>query len=377
MPLDPSIPLRAKTIDLASIAKSGVDSYNSGVQLQQRQQQIDNQTRTTDAKIGQERIKSTVFAASRLKPLLDSGDIEGARSLLERRKANLESRIANGENVNTVETDEALEALANNPDSLKKDVDTLVSLGARQGYIKDNTPSSVREFQYFDNLAPQDQQRFLDVKRDQKGIVIGGDGVSRARGGYADASRSIKESESRGRKEGDLKAQLDLAPAVARSIELAKQVGKEEGISLNELNDRMSNFPNLQKVVGELSELGQIATYTKVGQLADTARRELGLPVGKGAVARVEYISKVDNEILPLLKQTFGAAFSEKEGESLKVTLGDPNNSPEEKDAVLRSFIATKIAQIEGLKRRTGRSSSPAPSAPVVSSNIEDPLGIR
>ena len=78
----------------------------------------------------------------------------------------------------------------------------------------------------------------------------------------------------------------------------------------------------------------------------------------EGALARAEYIAKVDNEILPLLRETFGAQFTQKEGESLKVTLGDPDKSPEEKDAVLRSFIKTKREQVKTLQRRTATASA-------------------
>ena len=73
-----------------------------------------------------------------------------------------------------------------------------------------------------------------------------------------------------------------------------------------------------------------------------------------GAVARAEYIATVANEILPLLRQTFGAAFTAAEGESLKATLGDPNSSPAEKDAQLKAFIAAKERQIRSKQRRVG-----------------------
>ena len=79
------------------------------------------------------------------------------------------------------------------------------------------------------------------------------------------------------------------------------------------------------------------------------------MDVGEGAVARKEYITRVDNEILPLLRQTFGAQFTQKEGEALKATLGDPDASPQEKDAVLKSFIQTKKAQVATTRRRIGQ----------------------
>lgn len=141
--------------------------------------------------------------------------------------------------------------------------------------------------------------------------------------------------------------------------------GKALGEAEVSLQDMKAMQPRLESVVNELSALGQKATYTQAGQFADATRRQLGMPVGPGAIARKEYISKVDNEILPLLRQTFGAAFTAQEGQSLKATLGDPNASPPEKDAVLKSFIETKRQQIVTKQKRIGGSEQ------------KDPLGIR
>jgi hypothetical protein len=69
---------------------------------------------------------------------------------------------------------------------------------------------------------------------------------------------------------------------------------------------------------------------------------------------------------LPLLRQTFGAAFTVAEGDSLLATLGDPNMHPDEKNAVLDAFIENKRRDLETKRRR-------------VSSDAggDDPLGIR
>jgi len=150
------------------------------------------------------------------------------------------------------------------------------------------------------------------------------------------------------------KQAANFSPSIQGSISSAKaegtEIGKGAGESAVKLKSSESSLPGLENVVNELSVLGKKATYTKVGQAADSVRRQIGGNVGPGAVARKEYISKVDNEVLPLLRQTFGAQFTQKEGESLKTTLGDPEASPEEKDAVLRSFIKTKRSQIKVLK---------------------------
>ena len=132
--------------------------------------------------------------------------------------------------------------------------------------------------------------------------------------------------------------------------------GKAAGEAANTLADLESQMPQLKKTVDELSELGKVATYTKAGQLRDEARKQSGAPATEGAIARAEYESMVDNQVLPLLRQTFGAAFTKAEGDSLRATLGDPNATPEEKDAKLRAFIDQKHKQIAAGRQRTGAS---------------------
>lgn len=154
------------------------------------------------------------------------------------------------------------------------------------------------------------------------------------------------------------------SPVLQGDIAGARASGGTTGKALGEasagLSDIESQMPQLEKLVSDLSTLGKKATYTKAGQYADYLRRQSGFGVGEGAIARKEYISKVDNEILPLLRQTFGAAFTQKEGETLKATLGDPDATPEEKDTILKSFIQTKKQQVESLKRRTAQPATQA-----------------
>lgn len=151
---------------------------------------------------------------------------------------------------------------------------------------------------------------------------------------------------------------MRLDPNVVGDVEAAKVTGQERGTAEASLSDAESTLPRLEQVALELSDLGKQATYTKAGQFADTVKRELGMEVGPGAVARAAYIAKVDNEVLPLLRQTFGAAFTQKEGESLKAIFGDPNRSPEEKDAALQALISSKQAQVQTKATRAGKSTT-------------------
>jgi hypothetical protein len=136
--------------------------------------------------------------------------------------------------------------------------------------------------------------------------------------------------------------------------ESAKVTGKAEGEAKASLASLRSKMPGLETVVRQLDELSEKATYTLAGRAIDAARRQLGTEPREAAIARQQYTSMVDNQILPLLRDTFGAQFTQKEGESLKATLGDPNLSPKEKQAVLKAFIEQKRRNIEAATAEAG-----------------------
>jgi hypothetical protein len=133
-----------------------------------------------------------------------------------------------------------------------------------------------------------------------------------------------------------------------------KVVGKEDGEAKANLAVMRGKLPGLKVVVEQLGKIGDVAAYTKAGQLLDYGRSQANLPPRPEAIARTKYIAMVDNQILPLLRETFGAQFTVKEGESLRTTLGDPEKSPQEKRAVLNAFIEQKARNIEALELQVG-----------------------
>jgi len=210
-----------------------------------------------------------------------------------------------------------------------------MAIEQRQRSLRGTTPSMVNEYKFWSQLPKADQEKYLAVKRAAQIKKIGG-------------VETVVSPISGTTPLGTLEAEA----AAKGKLKEAEVVGRELGAEKALLADMEAGLPNLISVTNSLSQLGKTATYTEAGQIKDAAQRQLGLSMSEGAIARKSYISKVNNEILPLLKQTFGAAFTEKEGETLKATLGDPNVSPEEKDAVLKSFIESKIAQIRTKRRR-------------------------
>lgn len=155
-----------------------------------------------------------------------------------------------------------------------------------------------------------------------------------------------------------VKTELKELPPSQRPDIKAKQakatvVGKDQGEAAVRLRAAEASLPRLEGAVKQLSELGKRATYTVGGKAVDAIRKQAGYE-SEGATARVKYVAHVKNNILPLLRQTFGAAFTAAEGESLLATLGDPDMSPEQKDAVLDAFINDKKAELQTLKRQAG-----------------------
>tara|TARA_R110001632_G_scaffold41747_3_gene105370 strand:+ start:2996 stop:4249 length:1254 start_codon:yes stop_codon:yes gene_type:complete len=149
---------------------------------------------------------------------------------------------------------------------------------------------------------------------------------------------------------GFVGSQQDLEKGKAKG----KEVGKDEGITLARLRSQESKMPGITKVVEELRGLSKVATFTAAGMARDKTLKELGRPMTKGGIARVKYMAVVDNQILPLLRDTFGSQFTENEGKALRATLGDPGMTPEQKESVLDAFIAQKFENISAAKRQLG-----------------------
>ena len=125
--------------------------------------------------------------------------------------------------------------------------------------------------------------------------------------------------------------------------------GTAEGELTVQVQALERGMPVLQEFVQELRAVGDAAEYRYVDTVAANLARQQGEPLSEGAIARGRYTAMVDNQILPLLKVTFGAAFTAVEGERLRATLGDESLSPAEKNAQLDAFIEAKEREIRAL----------------------------
>ena len=172
----------------------------------------------------------------------------------------------------------------------------------------------------------------------------------------ADAIRSAREYTVQnqtaiyeGRRTGTNTAETNTGQDAAAAGARGSVLGANEAENQITLQTMQRDMPGLMTTVARLDELSGRASFGKAAVLADDTRRALGQEVSPGGVARAEYIATVDNEVLPLLRQTFGAAFTVEEGARLRATLGNEDGTPAERRATLSAFIQQKQAQLEAL----------------------------
>jgi len=211
-------------------------------------------------------------------------------------------------------------------------------------------PSNVQEWEYYNQLDPQAQSQYLTMKRANTPLNIGTGFVTadQANPGQVLGAPIAIQNEQK-----------------AYDTNVGGVLGTAEGENLVAAESVSSKLPGLRSVVSELSDLAKTATYTQTGQLVDTIMRETGQEPSEAAIARAKYIAAVDNQVLPLLRDTFGAAFTQKEGETLRATLGNANASPAEKQAILEAFIAQKERDVAGMQSRMDRRAAPAGNSDV------------
>jgi len=178
-------------------------------------------------------------------------------------------------------------------------------------------------------------------------------------GEVAQSQAVIKGAKSGAREEAELGAQSRLLPDIRAQIKRAESEATAQGETATALTRAKAAMPGLLDVSDKLKKLADVATYTTTGRLVDLAAKELGFGSTKGGTARSTMTSVVDNQVLPLLRDTFGAAFTVTEGDRLRDSLLDPDASPEAKKATLDAFIDQKYRNIETQERELGVSATP------------------
>ena len=294
----------------------------------------------------------------RVKPYLERGDTQGAQNFMLNHISGLQDRIEAGEDIDITESMETLQKLQ------QGDVQGVMGdIAAVNGLFNQQAgrgqTANQREFDSL--MRVFEDPNSTKAQKDAAGVSLG----ITARVGSSAGERAAQDAvlgqqvvdqvtaEAKGKETGKSKAQLRFAPQIAKAVKLAEAKAKEEGDVLNDLARAEAGLPGLIKATESLKELASAATSTYGGRFFDAIAKESGWGSTKGANARAKYIAIIDNQVLPLLKQTFGGAMTEGEGLRLSNTLGDPNASPEQKILQTEAFIDQKRRDIETLKNQT------------------------
>jgi hypothetical protein len=239
-------------------------------------------------------------------------------------------------------------------------LDELATLGNISRPSED--PAAIRSTQWYMNASPEQKAAFDRVNKVGVDKVDIGDEVlfiDKSTGQVIDkVSKTLAPSDKPETKAAQTQAvadvDLEMKPKIEQETKFASEVGKDLGESQAQYSTLKASYPQLIDTTDRLAKLAQVATYTKAGKWNDAAKRQLGINVGDAGEAAAEMTTIIDVEVLPLLKPTFGAAFTVNEGEWLRNTMGNPDLSPEEKVSQIQARVRGWDNQLKTLETKLG-----------------------
>ena len=384
--LDSNIPLLARGVDVAGSVQSGLQTRGMIDQLQQAKEQaplrqqmleqqaqagqlVNEQNQQAASFADQNRVIGSIASSyAGVKGLADSGKFNEAADALEaKRQVLIQSGITNFE-----DTDAAIAAFrsddAKQINAMKQQGDEAIRIATERGLFDKGITAEEKRFEgLIKNFSPEEKEKARRVKAGIDARAVGSAATTIAETGktdiVAESQAKIKSSGAQAVEEGKAKGQSISAPLIAQTkagieeaVTLARDDAASRGEALTELQVANASMPSLISVVDELKELAPLVTSTIGGNVFNTMAKELGFGATEGSTAKAKFSSVINNQILPLLKQTFGAAFTKAEGDELKSTMGNVDAAPAEKIAQLNSFIDGKVREIQTKERQLGLS---------------------
>ncbi len=379
MALRPEISLGARTADVGQAFSNALLNVQRGQQIGQARREAPLRNRLLEAQAGQAEagvvesgqlntIRSLAVFANDISGDLQRGNLAGIREKTAQRIA----QDLPNQGLPSTESQDLLTNVIDNPNLTDPqklaEVSRLsqkITQSAQQfGVLKAPSASQQTKFIGTPSRTTSGGKNFLtgivrqpDGTFIEKSVPIEGEFVSilgETAAEKAATAATQAEAVAAATVTGTAKAQAKSAPLIAKTksfintqVKLAEKAAIERGDVLTDLNRAKAALPGLTDVVNKLRELAPIATSTFGGRVWDLAVKESGFGATKGATASTKFGAMVNNQVLPLLKPTFGAAFTVPEGDALRATMGDVNASVEEKMATLDAFMEQKQRDIE------------------------------
>lgn len=219
------------------------------------------------------RLSSTIAGAVQLKSFLDSDDLEGAHNFLQKRRQSLQSRIANGESIDTEETDAALDMLRRgNVDELRSNINGLMEAGKVYGILQSaDLPSNIVEWQHYNAMSPEQQEQFLTMKRANPSLNLGGRQVIPSQVNPAGAPQ----------------ASFEVTPKTTETPEYQRNVAKETAVGKGEGEATTAAKEMMTKMAEPIAAIEALKTSSKSapGGVAQNIGAQLANKSGYGGEA--------------------------------------------------------------------------------------------
>lgn len=250
-----NLPMQTKELDTATPIRQATQDQQ--VSALNNEQILQEHYKTLDVR-EKSRLQSVVSGAVQLKTFLDKNDVEGAHNFLVSRRNSLQGRLANGEGIDTEDTDAAIQMLrSGNVDELKSNVEALIGAGKVYGILSNSDmPANVQEWQHFNSMSKEDQERYLQMKRQNQVVNQGNQQTVVSPSGSPVATFPVNPK-------------LEDTPDYQREVEAAKLEGRGEIPEVKKTALGKSMVTNLiTKVVPNIQALEQAGGATSTSNSA-------------------------------------------------------------------------------------------------------------
>jgi len=348
----------------------GLLAFTTNTPLPQVRQQLGEARLGLQSSRDETRLASLASGAAQLKQILDP---QRKLAFLESRKAELQSA-----GIGTEDTDEAISLIQQGRfDELDEVTDQAIQIGqqlsGRGASARAFAPDTIRKvvgkdeqgndvFGLFSRSMVFDpatrKMEPIETRIEGELVTSTGETITQQRAAEVRAKGEEAAAKATGKAVGESKTAslvADTKSKIETAVTLARSDASAKGETLTDLKRARAALPGLNDVVGQLKELAPIATSTLGGRVFDVAIKESGFGSTKGADARAKFTAIINNQVLPLLRSTFGAAFTEREGETLRASMGDVDATPSQKIEQLDAFIAQKVRNIEAQQLEVGQ----------------------
>lgn len=375
--LDTNIPLLSRGTDVGAGIQQGLEVGGMLGDLQrakeaapirqqileqqaQQQQLVAQQAQQQQALADQDRVIGSIANSySGVKSLVDSGKFNEAADALE---ANREVLRQSGV-TNFNDTDEAITAFRSNDPKAINRIKLLgeqaIQLATDRGIGEDGLTTEERTFESLTaGFSAEDKEKARKIRAGISPRAVGSAAQTTAETGKTDivakSQAQIAAEKAAAVETAKLDVQKELLPSIRADIKAAEKEAQSKGEAASELSSAKAAMPGLRTVVSNLKALSGDATFTLAGKGFNAIAKELGFST-KGDTARSSMIAMVDNQVLPLLKPIFGAAFTAAEGDRLRNAFLDPDSTPDSRVASLNAFLAQMERNVESKERQLGQ----------------------